>query len=226
MFWSLEIGGALEVVNGGRGKILPAAVDVPDHELIPAVSDLRAFAAWAQIPDATMGQLRYVRKHYCRIQGLGEPDAVEWLVRRLARFGDALEVDLQRHYRLDLGDLWRGRQWRRLDNLLAHLPQDTFYRQEVLNDPEMVREVLSHKDEGPKGFAISDFSATVSVLRDVVQEQRMTRATLIAVNSKNGAAPKVDSYPGPITAIEQTDIQMRKEAHDRLRQRLLPDRVE
>src|SRR5690606_1687408 len=114
----------------------------------------------------------------------------------LVRFGEALEVDLQRHDRLDLGELWRARQWRRLDNHISRLPQNSFYRQEILNDPEMVREMVGRQSEGPKGFAVSDYSATVSVLRDMVQEQRMTRATLIAVNSKNGTAPKVDTYPG------------------------------
>src|SRR5690606_35259390 len=140
MFWSLETGGALEVVNGGRGTILPAAVDVPDHELIPAVRDVFGFADWAELPaPVTVGQMRYVHRHYCRTQGLVEPGAVDWLIRRLVRFGEALEVDLQRHDRLDLGELWRARQWRRLDNHISRLPQNSFYRQEILNDPEMVR---------------------------------------------------------------------------------------
>ncbi|MBM0205035.1 hypothetical protein JNW90_19755 [Micromonospora sp. STR1s_5] len=55
--------------------------------------------------------------------GLHERGGILSLARLIRDHADAVEADLQRYYRIDLADLWRGRlTLRRLATLLRYLP--------------------------------------------------------------------------------------------------------
>lgn len=223
-----ETGEALTYRCGGRDYEIPAAVSVSDETLLWALRDTVHFAHFAQVPTGyTYGQVEELRLCYCKISGLPEdhrgPDTLRSI---LLQYGDELEADFAREYSgMDPGELWRARRWRRLRNLIDKLPKASLYRERILNDPEMVRRMLEQeKDkEKPKGgTAISEYTAEVALLRDVIGEIRVLRSTLVGVNSKNGKAPKVEPYPGPITAVQRAEFNMRKERHEKLTARVLP----
>ncbi|TDC02597.1 hypothetical protein E1091_00355 [Micromonospora fluostatini] len=67
---------------------------------------------------------RHVRAARPRTR-LHERGGIVSLARLIRRHADAVEADLQRYYRIDLADLWRGRlTLRRLATLLRYLPAE------------------------------------------------------------------------------------------------------
>lgn len=233
-----EIGGEFHYTAGGRDYSIPAAVAVPAEDLLIALTDPISFAHFAEVPEGiTMGPLQALRDAYCAHQGLlSDPQKAHTLRAIMTKFGEALEADFARNYPgVDAAELWRARRWRRLDNLIYRLPPASLYREQILNDPELVRAMVARQAEEDsqekKGIAISEYTTPVSVLRDVVGELRLLRAVLIGVNSKGGRMPRVESYPGPITAVTEAQFWVRKAAHDSLTARVLrkkpkPDPVE
>lgn len=228
MFWSLETREALEFTAGGRDYQIPAAAAVPDAELVPAMRSTLAFARWADVPAGyTHAVVEELRVRYCQSQGLPhEPGAIDELVSILNEYGEQLEIDIQRHDRLSVVELWQTRQWRRLRNHIDRLPPDTYYRQAILNDPELVEKMLAREKDEPKqnGIPVSQYTTMVSLQRDTITALKSLRATLIAVNSPGGKMPQVEPYPGPITAVEQANHRMRQQKHESLVARVLPDK--
>lgn len=225
-----EVGGALTYRSGGRDREIPAAASVSDEDLLWALRDTVNFAHFADIPEGySYGKVDQLRVCYCLISGLpqgkGEGDTLQSIMRE---YGEDIEADFARDYSgLDPGQLWRDRRWRRLRSLIDRLPKASLYREKILNDPEMVGLLLereAEQEDKPKkgGVSISEYTASVSLMRDMIGELRLLRSTLIGVNSKNGTMPKVEPYPGPVTAVEQARFARRKSKHDSLTARVLP----
>lgn len=224
MFWSAETGGRFTYDDGGRAHKVPAAVDVPTDLLIAVLRDIYLFAEWAKAPAMPLGVLVGLRDAYCRQQGLPvEPADLDHLLASLQRFGDALEVDLQVRG-ADLTDLFRRRRWRKMLNMIDHLPYSSHYRQEMLNDEEFARAIMERqaKQNAPTkgGVPVSEYTQEVDLLRTLIVAVRALQAT---VSSALGGTPgQIEPPPGPITLLKQMENDIRQAAHESLVARVLP----
>lgn len=153
------------------------------------------------------------------------------------RYRNELEVDLQREFRVDLLDTWRQRRWRYLLNLIDHLPRNTWYHQQVLNDPEHAKmlaeaearqKASSGDDEGgPSGPPLQTWTPEVEALTNLLDAVRGVSHTIAAVNSEKGKQPKPPKpAPRPTSALDRarklTEFERKRAKHQELTMRLLP----
>jgi len=123
--------------------------------------------------------------------------------------------------------LWRSRKWRRLLNLIDHLPTNSHFRQAQLNDPKWAAEIVKaqeaakQRDEAaPSGIRVSEFSREVAGMRDAVVELRGLRALIEGVFS--GKPSKPMPYDAVITALEKARNAQRWKRHQELAAKVLP----
>jgi hypothetical protein len=141
-------------------------------------------------------------------------------------------VDFARHYPgIDPGVLWRARDWRKLLNLIDHLPQNSHYYQALVNDEEHAEAVArwrsAHPDESKNVKPPwQSWSPEVDKLNAIENELRMLRSTLVGVN---GGKLKFEPAPRPGSAIEdaqkKVDYERKKRVHKSLVAKLLPNKV-
>jgi hypothetical protein len=130
----------------------------------------------------------------------------------------------------DLGGLWRSRQWRKLLNLIDHLPQDTWYHQMISEDIEHAMMILraqkrakerGDRVEPPKGPQVKTWSPEVDALTRVLDA-----VNNVAYVTAKGAGSKSIKPPRPAlrpqTAMERAKLRLRQEEHDILVRRMLP----
>lgn len=157
--------------------------------------------------------------------------------RRLAyvveRYTDALEYDLQTIAGVDLGQMWRSRQWRRLLNLIDHLPRNCWYSESVANDEEhakMIAEAMERakangEHQPNSGPPMHTWSPEAAILADVVNALRALSVTVAASNGAKGLKEPAP-YPTPKTALDGLQkaayYERRQAAHQALAARLLP----
>jgi hypothetical protein len=141
----------------------------------------------------------------------------------IARYGKALEYDLLNSpMRLDLATEWRSRRWRRLLNIIEHLPRTSAYREAVAQDEDLARHMLSKAplEESKPIRRMSDWSAEVELLTAVLDR---LGEVVQAVAALGGAKPKkVPAAPRPVTAYERVHRRRRSERHRSLVARVLP----
>ncbi|MDQ3275333.1 MAG: hypothetical protein M3Q39_09985 [Actinomycetota bacterium] len=135
----------------------------------------------------------------------------------MVRYEEAIEADLRQRYHEDLGDLWRGRRWRYLANLISHLPRNSHLRQEQLNDPEYVGLILEAQEKAPEsnrtGMPVSEFSPEVATLEAVGNDIR----NLVAViQSALGASGRPTAYDGASTVVQKIKAARRLQKHQRV----------
>lgn len=133
----------------------------------------------------------------------------------MRRYEDAVEVDLRQRYGEDLGHLWRSRRWAYLANLVERLPYNSHLRQEQLNDPDYVGQVLEAQAgaEPAKGTPVSEFSAEVRTLESVGFDIRGLGAV---IQSALGASGRPKPYDGPSTVVEKAQIARRRQKHQKV----------
>jgi hypothetical protein len=161
------------------------------------------------------------------------------LIYLVDRYRDALEVDLQSQYRIDLVAIWRQRRWRFLLNLIDHLPRNTWYHQAVLDDPEHVQALIDaemrqeqEKSEGaePAGPPLHTWSPELEAITNVLDAVRGVSHTVAAVNSEKGKTPQPPKpSPRPSSALDRARKKAkaeRKQArHESLVARMLPHKA-
>ena len=227
MFWSVETGGRFTYEDGGGVHKIPAAVDVPLDLLVSVLRDIYLFAEWVEAPAMPLGVLVSLRDAYCRQQGLPvDPEDLEHLLASLRRFESALEVDLQERG-LDLLTEIRRRRWRKLLNMIDHLPYSSHYRQEMLNDEEFARAIMERqaKQNTPTraGIPVREYTQEVDLLRTLIVAVRALQATVSgALGGKPG---HIEPPPGPITLLKQMENDVRRTAHESLVARVLPQKA-
>jgi hypothetical protein len=139
-------------------------------------------------------------------------------------------VDFARHYPgIDPGNLWRARDWRRLLNLIDHLPQNSYYYQALANDEEHARAIAewraAHHDPDQKKAkpGWQGWSPEVDKLASIENELRLLRSTLVSVN---GGTLKFEPVDRPESAIEEAikkaEYRRKLSVHERLKAKLLP----
>lgn len=158
-------------------------------------------------------------------EALRHPDAggSRRLAATLERYGEAIEADLA-FQGISLVDLWNGRRWRFLLNLIDHLPANSYYVEARLNDDEFAEAVLEvMDDEAPPvpRARISEFSPLVQSLADIHDRLGLIAQAIIA--SGGGKPPKFRPATRPETAIDRKRREKRQHAHRALVALVLPD---
>ncbi len=127
------------------------------------------------------------------------------LVYYMDHYGAELEADFQEKYGLELGRLWRARQWARILRLANRLPRASRFVQASSNDEEHVRalqEAMAQSDKPRNtGPALSEWTQEaeiLAVIADLVQQNGLIAMT--AAGAKN--AGRLRPYPRPQTAWE------------------------
>lgn len=122
--------------------------------------------------------------------------------------------------RLDLATEWRSRRWRRLLNIIDHLPRDSAYFEAVADDDELAERVAANppKEQGPRR-RMTDWSPTVELLSAILDRLAELTQTVAALG---GAKPrKVPRAPHPVTAVDRARTRRRFEKHQKLTARVL-----
>ncbi len=149
--------------------------------------------------------------------------------RRLAalitRYGKAIEYDLRTIcHGMDLATEWRARRWRRLLNMIDHLPRDSAYVEAFCDDEEVAATLLGGPEpQGQPQRRMSDYSVVVEVLSLLVDRVSELIGTVAA---SRGIKPrKIPPAPRPETAADRLRKQRRRATHRRLVSKLLPHKA-
>ena len=164
---------------GGKVLQVRAASEVPAGLLVRVAADWRLFLGYCVVnaedlakADFSWWRAEHMLRLYRRHTGLcATPDGDLRLFGLLQQddYRDAVEADLQEIYGLDLGVLWRGRQWRRLLGLVERLRRNTHFGEVVSLDAKLAELVLDEESKGKdaKKFAdrrMSEFSVEAELL--------------------------------------------------------------
>lgn len=125
--------------------------------------------------------------------------------------------------RLDLATEWRSRRWRRLLNIIDHLPRDSAYVEAMTQDDAFAEAIGPQpRKAGKPARRMADWSPTVEMLSAILD--RLGELTQ-AVAALGGAKPsKFTRAPRPVTALDRVSHRRRVATHNDLVSRLLPGR--
>jgi hypothetical protein len=131
--------------------------------------------------------------------------------------------------------LWRARSWRKLLNLIDHLPQNSYYYQALMDDDEHAKAVAAWQSENEKpgeekkhhpGW--QTWSPEVEHLASIEDELRQLRSTLIAVNGAK--PPQMEPVTRPKSKVAEqkklADYRRKLKVHDSLVAKMLPHKAE
>jgi hypothetical protein len=133
-------------------------------------------------------------------------------------------VDFAHYYPgVEISALWRRRRWRRLLNLIVHLPAASHYAEAQANDEALIRRHLS-KQRGPVEYRprVSDWSPVVAELANL--NDRVGELIMLQIASNGHPPPRLRPRPRPRTALERIRAELLEEQHTKLVDRLLPNR--
>lgn len=150
-------------------------------------------------------------------------------------YRSAIAYDLRVFAGSDLGDLWRGRRWVHILDLLDHLPAHSWYSATVSLDEEHARmmadQIAAHTEKTgetpkPKGPALTTWTPEVAKLTEVLDAVNGVQYAVIAAQAGKKAGPPPKPAARPYTpleaAIQQAENKRRKKAHEDLVARVLP----
>ncbi len=118
---------------------------------------------------------------------------------------------------------WRSRRWRRLLNLIDHLPRHSAYHESLVND-EKLAALLVDIDGGqpaPPKRQMREFTPEVELLSVIAD--RLAELAQVVVASKGGKPHPVRPMPRPVTAAQRLRARKRKRTHQSLVSRMLPN---
>ena len=124
------------------------------------------------------------------------------------------------------GELWRSREWRRLLNLIEHLPPDSYTYASMMLDENYVTMLNQAREARPGGEASSPTSRPSQAYWGAGMELLAVVADRLSVLIEmQSAKPRaVVPYPRPETAMERVQYRSRWEKHRALVKRVLPGR--
>jgi hypothetical protein len=193
--------------------------DLPWEAVAQSLEDLAAFQAHV-IPSAlsvSFRQLTELSRSWAEFYDLPTAAEARRLCFMLSRYFEEIEADLS--FRgIDLGELWRSRQWRRLGNLIDHLPMNCFFIEAIAQDDELAAsmpEVTREHEE-----RISQWSPELVALAALVD--RLGTLISVGIAAAGGKPPDIPSYPRPVTAFQRAAERTTRETHERFVERLLP----
>lgn len=164
--------------------------------------------------------------------GLPDFGSAQRLAYLVDRYRSELTYDL-RQFGVDLGDLWRSRQWRTLLDLIDHLPSHSWYSAAVAEDEEhaeLLRKAMAERggDERsskPKGPPLTTWTPEVATMTEVLDAVRfLTYVTAAAGGSQSAKPPPPAPRPHSLLAdaMKRSEFDRRQEKHNALAARLLP----
>lgn len=125
--------------------------------------------------------------------------------------------------RLDLATEWRSRRWRRLLSLIDRLPRDSAYVEALSNDEEFAALFPADDTPGQPVRRMADWSPAVEMLTVIVDR---LGEVVQAIAALGGVKPrKLPRAPRPVTAAERLAARRRREGHQSLVARVLPNRT-
>lgn len=230
--------GAATAVWQGDTYALPDPASIPWREVVDILEQPAALVGHLPpgLQHLAMYRLAALRDHWVAAHDIGSSQQARRLCYVLSKHSSAIEADFGRWYPgVAPYDLWRARQWRRLLNLIDHLPQHTYYHAAVAMDEEHARMIVEAEraakargEEPPTsaGPSMATWSPEVDklvMLLDAVKEN--TYVTAKAASDKGiGSPPK--PHPRPTSVLEKVRLRMRAQAHDILVRRMLPHKFE
>lgn len=219
---------------GGRVLRFRPATDIGAGTLLQVTADWRVFLGFCTVnreelvgTDFSWWKAEHLLRLYRRHFGLNvEPEADRHLASLLEtdEYRDAIEADLPRCYPgADLGELWRGRQWRKLLGFIERLGRDTFFSEVMSKDEELAKRIINRKrklgeDDPPPERRMSEFSAETELLTIVAD--RLGELIAVTAASRGGKMRPPKALPRPKTAVQK----MRDQA-DQLHVQFTLDRV-
>lgn len=223
--------GPLTFRLNGQRHAMPLPHALKFHEIL-AILHLQDWPA--AIPSkATVRQSRRVVERWQAHHDLPTFRDCQRLLYLVAKYRRELEYDLQNHLATDLNTLFKARDWRRLLNMIDHLPRNAWYTEAVSNDEEHAEMIAKSMAESPDNAApaappLRTWSQEASILADVMDQLRRIEATI--VGAAGGKPGKSAPYTRPETALQralQRGVHERKSAnHKALVGRLLPHKAE
>lgn len=231
-------GGPFVYQHEGASHSLPNPDLMTLEEIVSAIrSEGRLLVSPVRMP---LWKATEVMKAWALHHGLGEPREVQRLLYVLDKHHAHIEYDLHAHAGVDMQTLWRGRRWRKLLNLIDHLPRHSYYSEAVANDPEhakMLAKANAEREaagEEKKKYTppMTQWTPEVSAIADLIDSVNAMNYTLKMVNSdpKKRAPKPPDPYARPQTALEgatkRAKFERRQAKHDALVARLLPHKAQ
>lgn len=123
--------------------------------------------------------------------------------------------------RLDLGEMVRTGQYRKILNFIDHLPQASHYYQAVANDDEHVELILKAQEaQGGQpeaeqtGPPLSEWTATVDSLAQV--RDLLSQILTVSIAAAGGKPEKARSAPRPATKFDTVRARKLKAKQDRI----------
>lgn len=137
---------------------------------------------------------------------------------------------------LDLATEWRSRRWRRLLNIIDHLPRNSHFVQASLDDEELAWAVVPELErrraaEGsasrPEPLPLAEYSPEVDATYHLTDRVGFLIDAVVA--SSGGTPPRITPIERPETAFDRVRKTVRYEirlaAHRSLVSRLLPNQI-
>lgn len=126
---------------------------------------------------------------------------------------------------MDLGTEWRSRRWRKLLNLIDHLPRHSAFVEAMASDEQLAVELLKRPDQETKAQRrMSEWTAETELLSAVVDRLAELIQTVAA---GHGAKPRqITPAPRPVTATERMRDRQRARKHRSIVARVLPHKAE
>lgn len=136
----------------------------------------------------------------------------------MSRYGGAIEADLRD---IDIADLWARRRWRRLLNLIDHLPVGSFYVEAQADDDEVARLLVNRpQEERVVPPRLSEWGPVREEL--VIVADRLGELIALFVSANGGGKVKLHPRPRPVTALDRARVDQRLAKHQALVERLIP----
>lgn len=202
---------------------LPSPADLPWQVVCEAVSHWALFARHVVGDDGTLSlpDVRHLAGAWATHFDL--PDG--WSAHRLSvlvgKYGAAIEVDLRsgRYGGVDLGEEWRARRWRRLLNLIDHLPRTSEFMQAVSDDEEYAELAADEGSGKPQPPRLADYSPEREAL-DAIRDL-LAQSVAVAISAAGGKPPKFKPADRPVTAADRARSRAAMRKHESLAARLL-----
>lgn len=177
-----------------------------------------------------------VFERWCAAWDLPGFDHARRLAYLVDKYRSPIASDLQTHANVDLGELWRARRWRKLLDVIDHLPGHSWYAATVSMDEEhakmMAEAMIKQREANPdsntlesKNPSLTGWTPEVAALTNVLDAVNGVRHAVIAVQAGNKAPEPPKPAPRPVTplerALKRAEFDRRKAAHESLAARVL-----
>lgn len=189
------------------------------EQLLEALTGPLVWAEWVGWPPTSWAALAGAHAAWTAWAGLPEPGNAARLGYLMGRYAAAVEADFARTYPgVDPWALWQSRRWRRLLNLIDHLPSGSAYAAATTTDEEYVEMLAAagvRRSTGPP--PAEGWTAEIAMLALLVDHMQVVANTIVSANLKEGAtAPKFVAHPRPRSAWDAVEREQRQVKHRRV----------